>query len=95
MDLLLEEHERLVTRGNLGRSVDDVQKTIDLLVKARESIATSMQSIPQASTDLEALAPPPSYVKLKISILLETHSSRSRFCIDHSRKTSNSGQAVV
>jgi hypothetical protein len=41
MDLLLEEHERLVTKANLGRSVEDVQKTIDLLSKARESITTS------------------------------------------------------
>lgn len=41
MDALLEELERLSEGGNLSRSVDDVQKTIDLLVKARESISTS------------------------------------------------------
>lgn len=41
MDALLEELERLSERGNLSRSVDDVQKTIDLLVKARDSISTS------------------------------------------------------
>lgn len=46
MDVLLEEHERLVETGNLGKSVGDVQKTIDLLIKARESIATSMWSTP-------------------------------------------------
>ena len=39
MEALLEEHEKLARKGNLSKSVDDVQKTIDLLVQARESIA--------------------------------------------------------
>ena len=42
MEALLEEHEKLVKKGNLSKSVEDVQKTIDLLVQARESIAASM-----------------------------------------------------
>lgn len=41
MDALLEELEKLSQRGNLFKSLDDVQKTIDLLVKARDSISTS------------------------------------------------------
>ena len=41
MEALLEEHEKLVKKGNLSKSVEDVQKTIDLLVQARESIAAS------------------------------------------------------
>ncbi len=41
MEALLEEHEKLSRKGNLSKSVEDVQKTIDLLVKARDSIATS------------------------------------------------------
>ncbi len=41
MESILAEHEKLVKKGNLSKSVDDVQKTIDLLVKARDSIAAS------------------------------------------------------
>ncbi|KAI9842765.1 MAG: hypothetical protein M1837_006948 [Sclerophora amabilis] len=40
MDALLHEHERLSERSNLSKSVDDVQKTIDLLTKARETVAS-------------------------------------------------------
>lgn len=39
MEALLAEHERLSKSGTLQKSLDDVQKTIDLLVKARERIA--------------------------------------------------------
>ena len=42
MEALLEEHEKLSRKGNLSKSVEDVQKTIDLLVRARDSIAASM-----------------------------------------------------
>jgi len=45
MEALLEEHEKLVKRGSLSKSLGDVQKTIDLLVQARDSIATSKSSI--------------------------------------------------
>lgn len=41
MEALLEEHEKLLRKGNLSKSLEDVQKTIDLLVKARDSIAAS------------------------------------------------------
>lgn len=41
MESILAEHEKLVKKGNLSKSVDDVQKTIDLLIKARDSIAAS------------------------------------------------------
>lgn len=41
METLLEEHEKLSRKGNLSKSVEDVQKTIDLLVKARDSIVAS------------------------------------------------------
>ena len=40
MDPLLLEHERLVKKGNLSKSIDDVQATINLLAKARKSIAS-------------------------------------------------------
>ena len=46
MEALLEEHEKLCNKGNLSKSVEDVQKTIDLLVKARDSIASSMLCFP-------------------------------------------------
>ena len=42
MEALLEEHEKLSRKGNLSKSVEDVQKTIDILVRARDSIAASM-----------------------------------------------------
>ena len=48
MEALLEEHEKLSRKGNLSKSVEDVQKTIDLLVRARDSIAAStLDSVPQ------------------------------------------------
>ena len=42
MEQLLQEQERLEKKGNLGKAVNDVQKTIDLLVNARDSISASM-----------------------------------------------------
>ena len=39
MDSLKIEHEKLEKRGNLSKSINDVQKTIDLLTKAREAVA--------------------------------------------------------
>ncbi|KAL8645526.1 MAG: hypothetical protein Q9226_007259 [Calogaya cf. arnoldii] len=39
MEALIAEHERLSKSGTLRKSLDDVQKTIDLLVKVRERIA--------------------------------------------------------
>ncbi len=41
MDVLQKEHERLSKKGNLSKGIDDVQKTIDHLTKARDSITTS------------------------------------------------------
>ena len=49
MEALLEEHEKLVKKGNLSKSVEDVQKTIDLLVQARESIAASTRTLHHAA----------------------------------------------
>ncbi len=44
MEALLEEHGKLVKRGSLSKIVEDVQITIDLLIKARDSIANSVTS---------------------------------------------------
>jgi len=41
MEALLAEHEKLAKNRNLSRSIDDVQKTIDLLVSARDALAAS------------------------------------------------------
>lgn len=41
MDTLYETHEKLAKNGNLSKSLQDVQKTLDMLVKARSSIAAS------------------------------------------------------
>ena len=53
MDVLRQEHEGLVQKANLGKSVEDVQKTIDLLIKARESIATSMYFVSRSRTSFQ------------------------------------------
>ncbi|KAL8834346.1 MAG: hypothetical protein Q9170_003801 [Blastenia crenularia] len=44
MEGLLAEHERLSKSGTFSKSLDDIQKTIDLLVKARESIAANPEA---------------------------------------------------
>lgn len=49
MEALLAEHERLSKSGTLRKSLDDVQKTIDLLVKARERIAAG-EHLPASPT---------------------------------------------
>ena len=41
MDSLLEEHEKLSERVNLSKGLQDVQQTMDMLVKARDSINDS------------------------------------------------------
>ena len=41
MESLLAEHAKFCKRGSLSKSLDDVQKTIDLLTQARDSIASS------------------------------------------------------
>ncbi|KAI4168170.1 MAG: hypothetical protein LQ343_006609 [Gyalolechia ehrenbergii] len=44
MDSLLAEHERLSKSGTFSKSLDDIQKTIDLLVNARETIAADPEA---------------------------------------------------
>lgn len=46
MEGLLAEHERLTKSGTFAKSLDDIQKTIDLLVKAREAIEASKELPP-------------------------------------------------
>lgn len=41
MEPLFRELEKITTRGNLSKSLDDVQETIDLLTKAREAVVAS------------------------------------------------------
>lgn len=41
MEVLFKEHDKLLTKGNLSKSVEDVQKTIDLLKRARDAVAAS------------------------------------------------------
>lgn len=45
MEALLAEQDRMIESGSLGKSVDDIQKTIDLLVSAREAVASSKMII--------------------------------------------------
>jgi len=41
MDGVMEEYEKLAKRDNLSGSLEDIQKTIDVLTKARDSIGES------------------------------------------------------
>lgn len=42
MESLRLEQDKLDKKGNLSKTIEDVQKTIDLLVAARETIAAGM-----------------------------------------------------
>lgn len=42
MDVLQKEHERLSKRLSSSKTVDEIQKTIDLLQEARNTIAAGM-----------------------------------------------------
>ncbi|KAL9009848.1 MAG: hypothetical protein Q9173_005151 [Seirophora scorigena] len=55
MEALLAEHERLSKSGTFTKTLDDIQKTIDLLVKARETIAANTET---ASLNLAKLQTP-------------------------------------
>jgi len=47
MEALLAEQANLESKGSLKKTVDDVQKMIDLLTNARESIAAGeMVAVP-------------------------------------------------
>lgn len=39
MEALLAEHERLCKSGTFSKTLDDIQKTVDILVTARETVA--------------------------------------------------------
>lgn len=41
MEALFKEHDKLLAKGNLSKSVEDVQKTIDLLKRARDTVVAS------------------------------------------------------
>lgn len=45
METLRAEHQRLEKKGNLKKAVDDVQKTIDLLVAARDAVSAGMEAL--------------------------------------------------
>ena len=48
MDVVSEELEKLSRNGSLSKSLEDVQQTIDLLVKARDTIAVGLSISTQA-----------------------------------------------
>ncbi|EOD52017.1 Rmnd5a protein [Neofusicoccum parvum] len=56
MDTLKAEHEKLLKKGNLNKSINDVQKTIDLLVKARAQVAEDPASAQMTLAKLQAPA---------------------------------------
>ena len=45
MESLRLEQDKLDKKGNLSKTIEDVQKTIDLLVAAREAIAAGMSGL--------------------------------------------------
>ena len=55
METLSRELEKLSKKGSLSKSIEDVQKTIDLLTKAKESI--EMSTNPEPSFYLVGLTP--------------------------------------
>ena len=69
MEALLEEHEKLSRKGNLSKSVEDVQKTIDLLVRARDSIAAS--TLDSVQVFWERISDRFSYLNLKTRAVLQ------------------------
>ncbi|KUL86261.1 hypothetical protein ZTR_08363 [Talaromyces verruculosus] len=77
MDLLQKEHERVWKRMKAAKSINDVQATIDLLQKARDSIAADPT---KASITLAKLQNP---VKASFDAtndsLKETHSSLNKY----------------
>ena len=50
MEALIKEQQKVASSANLSKSVEDIQNTIDLLVKARESIAASKSCVMMLST---------------------------------------------
>lgn len=63
MDALLAEHARLENKGNLKKSIDDVQRIIDLLEAARENVVASKILVirwrARCSADKSIQIPPP------------------------------------
>lgn len=50
MKALQTEHERLEKKGNLKKTINDVQKLIDSLVQARNAVAAGISRILSIST---------------------------------------------
>ncbi|MCJ1296672.1 hypothetical protein MMC34_008238 [Xylographa carneopallida] len=53
MDSLLEEHEKLSKKAPLSKGLQDVQQTIDMLIKARNSISDNPVSAPVTLAKLQ------------------------------------------
>jgi hypothetical protein len=51
MESLRLEQDKLDKKGSLSKTIDDVQKTIDLLVAARHAIATGMPDLTAMKRD--------------------------------------------
>lgn len=71
MESLRLEQDKLDKKGDLSRTIDDVQKTIDLLVAARQAIAAGMPKSPSGKKDrmmltrIDPSARGPTLAKLK------------------------------
>ncbi|KAK7520477.1 CTLH/CRA C-terminal to lish motif domain-containing protein [Phyllosticta citriasiana] len=77
MDSLKAEHDKLEKKGNLSKSINDVQKTIDLLAKTRAAIAADPAS---AQMQLAKLQTPAKQSFDKINEdLKEVHQALGRY----------------
>ncbi len=85
MDLLQKEHERAWKRMKAAKSINDVQATIDLLQKARDSIAAGR---------------PSTFYQYFLVFLVDGSSDfsilyRSDQSFNHTRKATESGKGVI
>jgi hypothetical protein len=86
MDPLLLELAKLQKDGNLKQSIDDVDKIIEQLERARETIVAGKRPISSEPAVVE--------VKLVLSrqLLILT---RSKLCLDYSCKITESAKAWI
>ncbi|KAF2758692.1 hypothetical protein EJ05DRAFT_500208 [Pseudovirgaria hyperparasitica] len=77
MEALLEEHAKLEKRGNLAKTIEDVQRTIELLQSARDGLVANPSPSPKA---LEKLQKPTKLLNDKVnSDLTEIYKAQNSY----------------
>lgn len=103
MDVLQQEHERLSKNSNLSKSIDDVQNTIDLLLKARDTITAGMwlnlsyNTPPKVSKQCtwKAFSACSVHGFAMQRSLIVPHSTRSQLRLDNACETTKPGKAIL